>query len=174
MAKANKANETENGKPRVGEKDDEGFTAVGSWDIDGWYKISEGRTIKGIVRDAKTGWDDETNRATLTYIVELLEPCTGKPIGEDTLVEFPAGTILGLGESFGLQVLRDAVNQVANVHFKATPVTKVKLSGKRSMWKWDVRLKGGERRPVPLNLDAKLAATTNGEAAEPSTSDIPF
>lgn len=169
--KANKANKAnENARLRPGDKDEDGYTAAGSWDIDGWYKIGEGgKTIEGIVRDAKVSWDDETNRATLTYIVELAKPCQGKPIGEDELVEFPAGTILGLGESYGLQVLRDAVNLASDVCFKATPVTKVKLSGKKSLWKWDVRLKGGTRRPHPMNLDTKLAAARAGEAmAEPS------
>lgn len=152
------ANANGNGKPRIGEKDDEGYVSVGQWDIDGWYKPEAGRTIQGTVKAIKVAWDDDNNRAQLTYVVELVKPLLAKPVGEDTLEEFPPGAIIGLSESFALKVIRQSVDLQADVGIKATPTEKIKLGGRRSMWKWDVGLKPGAPRKAPLGIDAQLAA----------------
>lgn len=156
MAKKQEASETNT--RRIGQVDDEGFIALGRWDIDAWYKAEKGRTIRGIVRDAQVSFDDDNGRAKLTYIVELTRPCICKPVGEDELSEHPAGTMVGLNESAGLRLIRGAVDTQSDVEVRATPNEKKKLDRGRSFWDWTVDVKPGKRRGTPLNLDARLAA----------------
>lgn len=171
MAKQENKTETATAKLAIGQTDEDGFTVVGSWDLDGWYKPEVGRTLEGVVKDAKVGEDEDTGRPTLTYVIQLTKACIGKPIGEDGQEEFAPGDVLGLGESFALRAIRDAVNAQSDVMVRCTPLEKVKLSGRRSMWKWDIRIKPGKPRKVPLNLDGKLVAQ---KATEEEQAEIPF
>jgi hypothetical protein len=178
MAKKNEnsANAEEQNKPRIGDKDDEGFTVVGRWDIDGWYKTEPGRTIQGVVKAIRVGIDEDSGRPTLTYIVELAKPLQAKPVGEEGLQEFGPGAIIGLGETAELRVIRQSVDLQSDITIKATPTEKVKLKGKRTMWKWNVAIKAGTPRKVPLGIDAQLAAQGAQGAPDDSKAqaDIPF
>jgi len=139
-----------------------------------WYAVEAGNACHGnLVGDLFTM---ATNPPRDYYQVELLAACKArKGKGDDVeLVDVPAGTIVNLGETFQMRVLRDQVARVKAggiVHIWINPKGKIKLEKGRTMW--DIEVLANEIKAPTSKVQPVGAGNTSAEGGG-SEDSVPF
>jgi hypothetical protein len=119
-----------------------------SYDICGYWRPIPESVIVGTIRGTQV-------RAAigggtrLLYLVELAKSCMAWAAGDDEPSEFAPGDVIAVQETAAMRGLRDYVVHSGNVAIKV--LSKIKLSGGRTMWKLDVKA-SGKKAPLPQQL----------------------
>lgn len=122
-------------------------------DIEAWWSPDDGRRIVGEVLQARLIKDDE-GKQRLIWVVKCEESTMGRKKGEDKGTEYPAGTIIGVTHRTKLQPVFEEYLMTANFDVAIDPVEKIKLAGKKTMWRMKVATAGGTIRKTALGAEA--------------------
>lgn len=125
---------------------DKDFKEASQPDIDGWWKGEEGLVFQGQIISHFTIEDGNNERDVVC--VRLEKPTKARVgSGDDAkAVKLNAGQVLGVGISHKLQPMLEYVEHQGRVWCKAQ--NKVAIKGGRTMWNYDLRIKGLKAQPI--------------------------
>lgn len=143
----------------------DGFERIDQPDIEGWWKPEKGDTIQGrIIGNTVLSGVNGSPRDTL--LIQLIAPAKAIVDNEPSTLE--KGQVIGVSVRHKLKPLMHYVDSKSYVFIRATH--KQKLSGGRTLWDFEIGVKG-KRVPPPLG---SVAAQVLAAKRDEDTSDIPF
>lgn len=157
------------------------FEEKGGWerltyDIDAWWVPEKGKSFKGELLAVRI-FDDKLNKGEKRKVYLMRSATTVIAVAsgqskDDGLDEFPAGSIIAFGESYGL---RELSNWAAKTLVMLKSVEKVNIGG-RSLWKYDIACKGKKIPMKPITSVPESAMPRRAQEVAPDISDddIPF
>lgn len=146
-----------------------------TYDIDAWWVPEEGKSFKGELLAVRI-FDDKLNKGEKrkVYLMRSAVTVMAVPSGQskkEGLDEFPAGSVIAFGESYGLKELS---NWSSKTLVMLKSVKKQDVGG-RSLWKYDIACKGDKVPMKPITSMPETVIPKRLDAAlDISDDDIPF
>lgn len=160
-------------------------------DITAWWSPEDGKPIIGELLGLRA-ITDRDGRKRAVWVIQTSQSTMARLKGEGTGKEFPAGTVIGVGHRAKLAGLIELYSTIEGFDVAINPGEKIRIGNGRTMWKLQVKTRGGTPRQtallasslIPKQLGTGSGAGVSGGVSAPTADeghgeeagddDIPF
>jgi hypothetical protein len=142
-------------------------------DLDGWYSPNapEGENVVyGKIKDVLVIRDSESDSLIDVLVIQIGAPVRAYNKGDEEGEMLEVGNILGVRITGGLKKLLEYVENKGMVWFR--PKKKMKLDGKRTFWKYEIKVKG-KKAPYQRMVESPVTST-GSESSDIPDDELPF
>lgn len=153
MARARKGGQSPEEKSSATTGAPKGFRSV-TRSVAAWFSPDLGDSVQGRILNMRY----HSKNRNFYYLIQLEAECRGI-IKDGEVLDLGVGQVIGVGERFGLQELREYVATHGRCYIK--PLKKVKTETGRSFWEFDLAISEDSRRGKIPDLRSIARAAQN-------------